>query len=66
MKRKMYDQLLLWKNKRKGKSGFTTSSLNKCVKKYSTHLSQAYIVHTGDVMKNGDYLYIPLYMVPCL
>jgi hypothetical protein len=33
---------------------------------YSTHLAQAYIVHTGDVGKDGDYLYIPLYMVPCL
>ena len=39
MKRKIYDQLLLWKNKRKGKSA---------------------------MMIEGDYLYIPLYMVPCL
>ena len=31
-----------------------------------TYLAQAYIVHTGDVEKDGDYLYIPLYMVPCL
>ena len=45
---------------------FTTSSLEKCIKKYSSHLSQAYIVHTGDLEKDGDCLYIPLYMVPCL
>ena len=45
---------------------FTTTSLEKCIKKYSSHLSQAYIVHTGDLNKDGDYLYIPLYMVPCL
>ena len=50
----------------KSSTGFTTSSLDKCVKKYSTHMAQAYIVHTGDVEKKGDYLYIPLYMVPCL
>ena len=45
---------------------FTTSSLEKCIKKYSSHLSQAYTVHTGDLEKDGDCLYIPLYMVPCL
>ena len=50
----------------KSSTGFTTTSLGKCIKKYSTHLAQAYIVHTGDVEKDGDYLYIPLYMVPCL
>ena len=50
----------------KSSTGFTTTSLEKCIKKYSTHLAQAYIVHTGDVEKDGDYLYIPRYMVPCL
>ena len=50
----------------KSSTGFTTVSLGKCLKKYATHLAQAYIVHTGDVVRNGDYLYIPLYMVPCL
>ena len=50
----------------KSSTGFTTVSLEKCIKKYETHLSQAYIVHTGDVEKDGPYLYIPLYMVPCL
>ena len=43
-----------------------TISLEKCIKKYTTHLAQAYIVHTGDIKEDGDYLYIPLYMVPCL
>jgi predicted AAA+ superfamily ATPase len=50
----------------KSSTGFSTVSMEKCLKKYSTHLSQAYIVHTGDVERDGDYLYIPLYMVPCL
>ena len=50
----------------KSSTGFTTTSLEKCIKKYSAHLAQAYIVHTCDVKKDGDYLYIPLYMVPCL
>ena len=42
------------------------TGLMKCIKKYSSHLTQAYIVHTGDLNRDGDYLYIPLYMVPCL
>ena len=50
----------------KSSSGFTTVSLGKCLKKYSSHLAQAYIIHTGDVERDGDYLYLPLYMVPCL
>ena len=50
----------------KSSTGFTTISLEKCIKKYTTHLAQAYIVHTGDIKEDGDYLYIPLYMVPCL
>ena len=50
----------------KSSTGFSTVSMEKCLKKYSTHLSQAYIVHIGDVERDGDYLYIPLYMVPCL
>ena len=50
----------------KSSTGFTTNSLEKCLKKYGSHLAQAYIVHTGDLEKDGDYLYIPLYMVPCL
>lgn len=50
----------------KSSTGFTTISLEKCIKKYRTYLAQAYIVHTGDLVVNGDYLYIPLYMVSCL
>lgn len=50
----------------KSSTGFSTVSLEKCLKKYATHLAQAYIVHTGDVKPNGNHLYIPLYMVPCL
>ena len=50
----------------KSSTGFTTVSLEKCIKKYSSQLAQAYIIHTGDVKPDGNYLYIPLYMVPCL
>ena len=50
----------------KSSTGFTITSLEKCIKKYSSHLAQAYIVHTGDLVKEDDYLYIPIYMVPCL
>lgn len=50
----------------KSSTGFNTVSLEKCIRKYNTHLAQAYIVHTGDLTEDGDYLYIPLYMVPCM
>ena len=50
----------------KSSTGFTTISLEKCIKKYRTHLAQAYIVHTGDLAEVGDFFYLPLYMVPCL
>ena len=50
----------------KSSTGFTTTSLEKCRKKYASHLAQAYIVHTGDLEKDDKALYIPLYMVPCL
>lgn len=50
----------------KSSTGFNTISLGKCLKKYANHLAQAYIIHTGDVEQDGDYLYLPLYMVPCL
>ena len=50
----------------KSSTGFTTTSLEKCLKKYTSHLAQSYVVHIGDLEKDGEYLYIPLYMVPCL
>ena len=50
----------------KSATGFSTVSLEKCIKKYASHMAQAYVVHTGDLDKEGKYLYIPLYMVPCL
>lgn len=50
----------------KSSSGFTTTSLAKCMKKYATHMAQPYIIHSGDLELKKGYLYIPLYMVPCL
>ena len=50
----------------KSATGFSTVSLEKCINKYASHMAQAYVVHTGDLDKEGKYLYIPLYMVPCL
>lgn len=50
----------------KSSTGFTTVSIEKCVKKYSNYMAQPYIVHTGDVSESGGFLYIPLYMLPCL
>jgi hypothetical protein len=38
----------------------------KIYDQFASQLAQAYIVHTADLEKDGNYLYIPLYMVPCL
>lgn len=50
----------------KSSKGFSTVSLDKCVKKYASHLAQPYIIDTGDLKLENGYLYIPLYMTPCL
>lgn len=50
----------------KSSSDFTTTSLDKCIRKYANYLAQPYIIHTGDLDIKGNYLYLPIYMVPCL
>ncbi len=50
------------------KSGtrYTTSSLNKCKAKYNKFLDVSYVIHSGDLKKEKDIIYLPLYMTPCL
>ncbi len=45
---------------------YTTTSLNKCIKKYGNYLATPYVVHTADLRIENGIEYLPLYMVPLL
>lgn len=45
---------------------YTTSSLDKFRKKFSSFLHTAYVVHSGDYKVEEDVVYIPIYMIPML
>lgn len=42
------------------------ASLRHLMEKYSKYLGQAYIIHTKDLEKKGNILFIPIYMTFCL
>ena len=48
------------------KSGknYTLSSLTKYRKKYGNQLALSYIIHSGNLRKEGEIVYLPLYMTP--
>ena len=50
------------------KSGkqYTTTSLNKCMAKYSNQMSTPYVLHTKDLKVENGIVYLPLYMTPLL
>ena len=50
------------------KSGIASkhASLDRYMKKYSKTLGQAYVLCTGDLRKEGNILYLPIYMAICL
>jgi hypothetical protein len=50
------------------KSGtrYTLTSLKKCMAKYASQLSTAYVLHSGDVEQRDGIVYLPLYMTPLL
>lgn len=50
------------------KSGknYTTTSLTKFRKKYDKQLAISYIIHSGDLRKEDNIIYLPLYMTPYL
>ncbi len=50
------------------KSGknYTTVSLNKFRRKYSSQVDIPCILHTGDLKIQDDILFLPLYMTPLL
>lgn len=50
----------------KSGSGYTLTSINKCIKKFKEYLSTPYVLHTKDVEQKDGLVYLPLYMTPLL
>lgn len=50
----------------KSGSGYTLTSINKCIKKFKEYLSTPYVLHTKDVEQKDGLVYLPLYMTQLL
>ena len=50
----------------KSSTGYTLTSIQKCVKKFGQYLSTPYVVHTNDVERKDGMVYLPLYMAELL
>ncbi len=50
----------------KSSTRYTIMSLRKCMAKYASQLSTAYVLHSGDVEQRDGIVYLPLYMAPLL
>ena len=50
----------------KSSTGYTLTSINKCIKKFGQYLSMPYVLHTKDVELKDSLVYLPLYMTPLL
>ena len=50
----------------KSGTGYTLTSIKKCIKKYGQYLSTPYVLHTKDVEMKDGIVYLPLYMTPLL
>ncbi|MBR7124725.1 MAG: DUF4143 domain-containing protein, partial [Candidatus Methanomethylophilaceae archaeon] len=50
------------------KTGRSTlhSSLDHLMDRYAKHLGQCYVLHTKDLRKEGNLIYLPIYMAICL
>ncbi|MBP5539474.1 MAG: DUF4143 domain-containing protein, partial [Bacteroidales bacterium] len=46
----------------KSSTGYTLTSIQKCVKKFRPYLSTPYVLHTKDVEIKDGLVYLPLYM----
>ena len=47
-------------------TGYTLTSIQKCIKKFGQYLSTPYVLHTKDVELKDGLVYLPLYMTPLL
>ncbi len=50
----------------KSGTNYTLTSIKKCMKKFGSYLSTAYVLHTKDVEVKDGLVYLPLYMTPLL
>lgn len=46
----------------KSSTGYTLTSIRKCIKKFGQYLSTPYVLHTKDVELKDGLVYLPLYM----
>lgn len=50
----------------KSSARYTLTSLRKCIAKYGSYLSTAYVIHPADLKEEDNIVYLPLYMCPLL
>lgn len=50
----------------KSSTGYTLTSIQKCVRKFGQYLSTPYVLHTSDVERKDGLVYLPLYMTGLL
>ena len=50
----------------KSGTGYTLTSIQKCIKKFRQYLSTPYVLHTKDVEQKDGLVYLPLYMTGLL
>lgn len=50
----------------KSGTGYTLTSIQKCLKKFGQYLSTPYVLHTKDVEQKDGLVYLPLYMTGLL
>ncbi len=50
----------------KSSTGYTLTSIQKCIKKFGQYLSTPYVLHTKDIEHKDGLVYLPLYMAQML
>ncbi len=50
----------------KSTTRYTTTSLTKCISKFSQNIGEAFVLHTNDVEQKNGFTYLPLYMASLL
>jgi len=48
----------------KSSTGYTLTSLKKCMRKFGEHITLPTVLHTKDTDNEDDIRYLPLYMAP--
>ena len=71
MKRKIYQELLRWKNEKQGKTALLIEGARRIGKsyignKFSKQVATPYVLHTSDLKVQDSIVYLPLYMTPLL